>query len=142
MQKERILKTVMPERLSLGSRKLSSDMVLSAHSLLIQPYLCLPCPTLLFKVKERKRKAFSSVLPFVTPWTVACQASLSMGILQARILEWVCHALLQGIFPTQGLNPGLLHCGQILYCLSHQGSLRILEWVACPFSSGSSQLRN
>ena len=33
-----------------------------------------------------------------------------------------CHAPLQGIFPTQGLNPGLLHCGQILYCLSHQGS--------------------
>ena len=33
-----------------------------------------------------------------------------------------CHALLQGIFPTQGLNPGLSHCRQILYCLSHQGS--------------------
>ena len=31
-----------------------------------------------------------------------------------------CHALLQGIFPTWGLNPGLLHCRQILYCLSHQ----------------------
>ena len=30
------------------------------------------------------------------------------------------HFLLQGIFPTQGLNPGLLHCRQILYCLSHQ----------------------
>ena len=30
------------------------------------------------------------------------------------------HALLQGIFPTQGLNPGLLHCRWILYCLSHQ----------------------
>ena len=28
----------------------------------------------------------------------------------------------QGIFPTQGSNPGLLHCRQILYCLSHQGS--------------------
>ena len=33
-----------------------------------------------------------------------------------------CHALLQGIFPNQGLNPGLLHCRQILYHLSHQGS--------------------
>ena len=32
------------------------------------------------------------------------------------------HALLQGIFPTQGLNPGLLHCRWILYCLSHQNS--------------------
>ena len=35
-----------------------------------------------------------------------------------------CHALLQGIFPTQGSNPGLLDCRQILYCLSHQGSLK------------------
>ena len=33
-----------------------------------------------------------------------------------------CHALLQGIFPTQGSNPGLPHCRWILYCLSHQGS--------------------
>ena len=33
-----------------------------------------------------------------------------------------CHALLQGIFPTQGLNPGLPHCRQLLYHLSHQGS--------------------
>ena len=30
-----------------------------------------------------------------------------------------CQALLQGIFPTQGLNPGLLNCRQILYHLSH-----------------------
>ena len=49
-----------------------------------------------------------------------------------------CHTLLQGIFPTQGSNPGLLHCRQILYHLSHQGSPRILEWVAYPFSRGSS----
>ena len=33
-----------------------------------------------------------------------------------------CHSLLQGIFRTQGLNPGLLRRRQILYCLSHQGS--------------------
>ena len=44
-----------------------------------------------------------------------------------------CHALLQGIFPTQGSNPGLPHCRQILCCLSYQGSPRILEWVAYPF---------
>ena len=51
-------------------------------------------------------------------------------------------SFLQGIFPTQGLNPGLLHCGQILYQLSHKGSSRILEWVAYPFSSRSSWPRN
>ena len=36
-----------------------------------------------------------------------------------------CHSLLQGIFPTQGSNPGLLYCRQILYHLSHQGSPHI-----------------
>ena len=34
-----------------------------------------------------------------------------------------CHSLLQGIFPTQGSNPGLLYYKQILYHLSHQGRL-------------------
>ena len=52
------------------------------------------------------------------------------------------HALLQEIFPSQASNPGLPHCRQILYHLSYQGSLRILEWVAYPFSRGSSQPRN
>ena len=51
-------------------------------------------------------------------------------------------SLLQGIFPTQGSNPGLPQCRQILYQLNHKGSPRILEWVAYPFSSRSSQPRN
>ena len=38
-----------------------------------------------------------------------------------------CHFLLHGIFPTQGLNPGLPHCGQTLYRLSHQGSPELLK---------------
>ena len=49
-----------------------------------------------------------------------------------------CHALLQGVFPTQGQNPGLPHCRCILHHLSHKGSPRILEWAAYPFSRGSS----
>ena len=53
-----------------------------------------------------------------------------------------CQALLQEIFPIEGLNPGLLHGRQILYPLSHQGSPRTLEWVAELFSRGSSQPRN
>ena len=51
-------------------------------------------------------------------------------------------SLLQGTFPTQGSNTGLWHCKWILYQLSHQGTSRILEWVAYPFSSGSSPPRN
>ena len=50
--------------------------------------------------------------------------------------------VLQGIFPTQVSNPGLLHCRWILYHLSHKESPRILEWVAYPFSRGCSWPRN
>ena len=53
-----------------------------------------------------------------------------------------CHALLQGIFPTQGWNPGLPHYRWILYHLRHQGSPRTLKRVAYPFSRGSFQPRN
>ena len=42
------------------------------------------------------------------------------GILQARMLEWVGHTLLQGIFLTQGLNSGLLHHIQVLYHLTRE----------------------
>ena len=51
-------------------------------------------------------------------------------------------SLLQGIFPTQGSHPSLPHCRWILYQLSHKGRPRIREWVAYPFSRGSSQPRN
>ena len=60
------------------------------------------------------------------------------GILQARLLQKSrvgSLSLLQGIFSAQGSNPGLLHCRQILYQLSHKGSPRILEWIDSPFSS-------
>ena len=51
-------------------------------------------------------------------------------------------SLLQGIFPTQGLDPGLPRCRRILYQLTHKGSPRILEWVAYPFSRVSSRSSN
>ena len=46
-----------------------------------------------------------------------------------------CHSLLQGIFPAQGSNPGLLHCRWTLYCLSHQGSTKIVYPGVGLFSS-------
>ena len=68
---------------------------------------------------------FTRVLLSATLWTVARQAPLSMGILQAKILEWIAMPFLLGIFPTQGSNLSLLHvlhCRQILYPLNHLGS--------------------
>ena len=72
-----------------------------------------------------------SLDPWYSPWNSPGQ-NTGLGSL----------SLLQGIFPTQGSNPGLPHCRRILYQLSHKGSPTILEWVAYPFSSGSSQPRN
>ena len=80
----------------------------------------------------------SQVWLFAAPWTIACQASLSMGILQARILQWVA----LGDLPNLGIQPRSPHSSRILYHLSQQGSPRILEWVDYPFSRESSQPRN
>ena len=74
-------------------------------------------------------QSLSHIRLFATPWALVCQTCLSMGDSPGKNTKVGCHALLRGIFPTQGLNPGLLHYRQILYHLSHQGSLRILEWV-------------
>ena len=82
----------------------------------------------------------SCVQLFVTSLTAAYKAPLEVhGDSQGKNTGVGCHDLLQGIFPTQGSNTGLLYCRRILYCLSHQGSPRILEWVAYPFAKGSSQ---
>ena len=64
--------------------------------------------------------SLSHVWLFLIPWTVACQAPLSTGILQNTGV--CCHALIQGTFPSQGSNPGLPHCKWIFYCLNHQRS--------------------
>ena len=83
----------------------------------------------------------SGVWLFATPRTAGRQAPLFLEILQAGIPVG-CRVFLQRIFPTQGSNPGLPHYRWILYCLSHQGSPRILEWVAYLFSRGSSRPRD
>ena len=49
------------------------------------------------------------------PWTAACQVPLSVGFSRQEPRVG-CHFLLQGIFPTQRSNLGLLHCRQILHC--------------------------
>ena len=58
---------------------------------------------------------------FATPWTVSHQAPLSTG-LSAEDTRVGCHALLRGIFPTQGLNAGLSH---------------LLHWPGGVFSTGA-----
>ena len=59
----------------------------------------------------------------VTPQTAATRLLCPWNF-PGKNTEAGFHFLLQEIFPTQGLNPGLQHCRQTLYHLSHQGSLR------------------
>ena len=59
-------------------------------------------------------------LTLATPWTVACTKLLHPWDFPGKSTGVGCHCLLQGIFPTQGSNPGLPHCRQRLYRLSHQ----------------------
>ena len=91
---------------------------LSEQLLILVSYCC---------VKEKKVKLTQSCLSLCDPWNSPGQ-NTGMG------------SLLQGLFPTKGLNPGLMHCGWILYQLSHKRSPRIR--VVFFFSRGSSWPRN
>ena len=64
--------------------------------------------------------SLSRVRLFATPWTVAYQAPL--WDFPGKNTGVGCHALLQGIFPTQGSNLRLPYCRWILYPLNHLGS--------------------
>ena len=65
--------------------------------------------------------SFSVMFDSVTLWTEAAKLLCPWNS-PGKNTGMYCHSLLQGIFLTQGSNPGLLHCRQILYHLSHQGS--------------------
>ena len=86
--------------------------------------------------------SLSRVPLFATPCYYSPPGSSVRGDSPGKNTAVGCHPLLQGIFPTQGSNPGLSHCKWILYCLSQWGSLGIPEWVAYPFSRGSFWPRN
>ena len=112
---------------------------------------CLICVNIQVIVSEYEREHARKMVFQESTWRTLCvplvkvaQSCLtfcySMDCM-ARTLEWSL-SLLQGIFPTQGLNPGIPHCRWILYQLSHKGSPRILKWVAYPFSRGPSWPRN
>ena len=74
----------------------------------------------------------SCVWLFPTPWTIAHHGILCPCNFPGKNTRVGCHFLLQEILPTQGLNPGLLHCRQMLYHLSLQGTLCIpmqsIDW--------------
>ena len=95
------------------------------------------CVCVFVCARTRMHLATWSCLTLVTPWTVACQASLSMGFCRQEYWSGL-HFLLQGIFLTQRLNPCLLcllYCRQIIYPLSHTTFFylcRKMDYLECP----------
>ena len=96
-----------------------------------------PCNMSVLKVKVDR-----SCPALCDPMDCSPPGSSAHGVSPGKNTGMGFHALLQEVFSTQGSNPGFPHCRWILYHLSHQGSPRILQWVAYPFSRGSSQPRN
>ena len=144
----RIPGTAEPDGLpSLGSYRIRhdwSDLAAAAaprpHLSIVKPILklcvCLSLITLYMPTSPANAFHQLKLLCSTLKWSVSC--SVVPDSLQPHGLQpsWLlcpwdfpgkdtgvgCHFLLQGIFPTQGLNLGLLHCWQILYWLSYKGS--------------------
>ena len=102
-----------------------------------------PNKSLIQKISDKdstKRKNYSPTLLLSESHSVVSNSSQPHGLYSPRDYPGQNTgvgngSLPQEIFPTQGLNPGIPHCKQLLYQLSHQENPRILEWVAYPFSS-------
>ena len=71
----------------------------------------------------------SAVSDSVTPWTIACQASLSMGILQARVPGWVVISFSRGSSP--GIEPAPPHQQADSLPLSHLGNQYYIYTYIC-----------
>ena len=90
-------------------------------------------------------KSAPSCPTLCNPMSCSPSGSLVHGDSPSKNTRVGCHALLQEIFPTQGWNLGLLHCTQILYHLSHQGSPtlnRIESYKICVLTQYQSTSQN
>ena len=74
---------------------------------------------------ESENQSHSCVQLFAIPWTVACPAPLSMKFSSQEYCSGLSFASPVDL-PDQGINTGLLYCRQILYLLSHWGSLTLV----------------
>ena len=126
---------------------LCSDFILSTHlaKYLQQSIVCLQVNTTRWYISSGRTHlislcivnveqclTYTTRLTLCDPMDCSPPGSSVNGDFPGKDTGVGCHALLQGIFPSQGQNPGLPHCRQILYQLSYEGSLRILEWAPVP----------
>ena len=101
---------------------MARDLLLHRQLGVILVYL-VPVTWAFFSLKV-KVKVTQSCLTLCHPMDCSPPGSSVQGDSPGKNTGVGCHALLQGIFQTQESNQGLLHCRQILYQLSYQGSLR------------------
>ena len=83
-------------------------------------------------------KLLSCVQLFAAPWTITYQRNLVWDF-PGKSTGVGCHSLLQGIFPTQRLNPGLPLCRQMLYHLSHREATVALMVKNLPANAGDAR---
>ena len=86
----------------------------SSYSSIVTPTCVCVCVCVCVRARCTRAQLLQSCLTLPDPMDCSPPASTVHGILQARILEWVA----MPSFPTQGSNPGLLHCKRILCPLS------------------------
>ena len=85
-------------------------------------WICLPC-------RRKKESGLSVVSDPLWPHRLWPARLLRLWDFPGKSTGVGCHFLLQGIFPTRGSNPDLVHCRQMLYHLSYQGSPSKETWV-------------
>ena len=120
-----------PTQFSIDSARIETHKLNRVGFSNLQNSIIFPCsPTAQFSAHPRVYKSPKTVSPSIrsvaTPWMVVHQTALSVGFSRQEYWSGLPH-LLQGNFPNQGSNPGLLHCRRIIYSLSHQGSPQ-LSW--------------
>ena len=94
-----------------------------AHFLIIQNSQCLSGYMYVYMCVCARARLVAQSCPTLWPHIPPCYSVY--GNSPGKNTRVGCHVLLQGIFSTQGSNPGLLYCRQIIYHLSHQGSPKI-----------------
>ena len=82
-------------------------------------------------MKCRSVLSHSAVADSLHPMDCGLPGSSVHGDSPGKNTGVACHALLQGLFPAQGSNPGHPHCRQILYYMSHQGSPGVRLQAKC-----------
>ena len=122
----------------LGNYKESGNETILSWNILFVFFLVYVCMMCAFMCERESKKGVcvrlclvsQLCLSFCDPMDCSLPSASVHGDSPGKNTGMGCHALLQGIFPTRGLNPCLAHCWWILYCPNHQWSPK-QTWPWC-----------